>query len=319
MITRSRLLTFLVLLAPSLAVSSLAVSSAFARDTTWKDCELAERAPDRSITACSKLLRAGHAKSGAFHNRGMAYEAKGNLDQAIADISAGIQLDPRRAYRWQERGEIYIKQGNFLQAIDDLNEAIRLDPTRAFRFHVRGNAYRAAGNLTSAIADYSEAIRLDPVKQPFRFSDRGNALRDAGQHERALDDYATAFQLEPSNAWVLVERGRTYVKMGQPQLARRDFDEALAKDPTNAELRTAVERESFNLTSQANPIASATLSFPTSARQGDAAARNQATSGLFQITSIPSSLSDKDEISQRVMGEFYGLYNQDKKCWVSKN
>ena len=84
----------------------------------------------------------------------MAYEAKGNLDQAIADISAGIRLDPQRAYRWQERGEIYLKQGDFARAIADLNEAIRLDPTRAFRFHVRG-AYRGSGRLIQALADYN--------------------------------------------------------------------------------------------------------------------------------------------------------------------
>ena len=159
---------------------------------TWKECELADKEPDRSIAACSKLLRQGRAKAGAFHNRGLAYEALGKFDQAIADISAGIRLDPERAYRWQERGEIYLKQGNFSRAIADLNEAIRLDPTRAFRFHQRGNAYLAAGDLTRAIADYTEAIRLDPTKRLFRLYERGNALRDAGRYYEALADYESA-------------------------------------------------------------------------------------------------------------------------------
>ena len=52
---------------------------------TWKECELADRDPDRSIAACSKLLRQGRAKAGAFHNRGLANAAKGNVDQAIAE------------------------------------------------------------------------------------------------------------------------------------------------------------------------------------------------------------------------------------------
>lgn len=120
----------LVKLVPIIAF--LAASNVTARDMTWEHCELAERDPDRSIAACSKLLSAGRAKSGAFHNRGLAYEAKGNLDQAIADITQGIQLDPGRAYRWQERGDIYLRQNNFKLALDDLNEAIRLDPTQAF-------------------------------------------------------------------------------------------------------------------------------------------------------------------------------------------
>ena len=215
---------------------------------TWKECELADKEPDRSIAACSKLVRQGRAKAGAFHNRGLAYEALGKFDQAIADISAGIRLDPERAYRWQERGEIYLKQGNFSRAIADLNEAIRLDPTRAFRFHQRGNAYLAAGDLTRAIADYTEAIRLDPTKRLFRLYERGNALRDAGRYYEALADYESALQLEPANAWVYLERGRAYLKMGQSQLAKRDFDTALAIEPKSTDLRNAIE-EAENLPS----------------------------------------------------------------------
>jgi regulator of sirC expression with transglutaminase-like and TPR domain len=50
----------------------------------------------------------------------LAWAAKGNLDQAVLDISQGIRLDPRRAYRWQERGEIYSRQGKYEQAIADI-------------------------------------------------------------------------------------------------------------------------------------------------------------------------------------------------------
>ena len=91
----------------------LGVSTAVAQDMTWKECELADRNPDRSIAACSKLLNRAlsSVRAAAFHNRGLAWAAKGNLDQAVSDISQGIRIDPQRAYRWQERGEIYSRQG----------------------------------------------------------------------------------------------------------------------------------------------------------------------------------------------------------------
>ena len=133
------------------------------QDATWKDCELAARDPDRSIAACSKLLKrpSSPAHAAAFHYRGQAFAAKGNLDKAISDISAAIRLDPERAYRWQERGELYARQGKYQQAIADITEAIRKDPTpRAFRFQHRAEAYQSLGDLTRAIADFDEAIRL---------------------------------------------------------------------------------------------------------------------------------------------------------------
>jgi S1-C subfamily serine protease len=231
-----------------LVVTVIAVSAdmAVAQDTTWKQCELADRDPDRSIAACSKLIArpSSRVHAAAFHNRGVAFRAKGNLEQAVSDISQGIRLDPQRSYRWQERGEIYTQQGKYQQAIVDITEAIRRDPTpRAFRFHARAEAYRGLGDLTRTIADFNEAIRLDPVARSFRYHDRGNALRDAGQYDRALVDYETALKLEPPNSGVLLDRGRTYARMGRSQAAKSDFDAALKVDPSNEELRRAVEIE----------------------------------------------------------------------------
>ena len=240
---RSREITGLV----ASIVTLLAMGAAVARDATWKDCELAARDPDRSIVACSKILKrpSSQAHAAAFHHRGQAYAAKGNLDQAISDISAGIRLDPERAYRWQERGQLYARQGKYQQAIADFTEAIRRDSTpRAFRFQHRAEAYQGLGDLTRAIADYDEAIRLDPEARSFRFYARANALRDAGQYDRALADYETALKLAPTDAWILVDRGRTYARMGRSEAAKNDFDSALRLDPANEErLRPIIEKE----------------------------------------------------------------------------
>jgi tetratricopeptide (TPR) repeat protein len=153
-----------------MVVAVLAANRAVAQDP-WKECELADRDPDRSIAACSKVLArsSNRAHAAAFHNRGLAFAAKGNLDQAISDVTAGIRLDPQRAYRWQERGELYTRQGKYQQAIADITEAIRIDAIpRAFRFHSRAGAYRSLGNLTRAIADFDEAIRLHSMARAFR-------------------------------------------------------------------------------------------------------------------------------------------------------
>jgi len=237
-------------------VTMVTMGVAVARDATWKDCELAARDPDRSIAACSRILErpSKEAHAAAFHNRGQAYAAKGDLAQAISDISAGIRIDPGGAYRWQERGELYARQGKYRQAVADITEAIRKDPTgRAFRFQHRAEAYQSLGDLTRAIADFDEAIRLDPEARWYRYHARANALRDAGRYDRALADYETALRLAPTNAWVVVDRGRTYAKMGRSEAARNAFDSALKLDPSNAELRDAIAVEVADLPGQSPP------------------------------------------------------------------
>jgi tetratricopeptide (TPR) repeat protein len=238
-------------------VTLLAMGAAVAKDATWKDCELGARVPDRSIAACTKLLKrpSSRAHATAFHQRARAYAAKGKLDQAISDSSAGIKLDPQSAYLWQERGELYARQGKYEKAVPDFTEAIRKDPTpRAFRFQHRAEAYSNLGDLPRAIADFDEAIRLDPVARSYRFRGRGNALRDAGQYDRALADYDTALKLDPTNALVLVDRGRTYARMGRSDDAITDFDNALRLDSSNDEnLRSLIDAEVAALPWQSPP------------------------------------------------------------------
>jgi lipoprotein NlpI len=193
----------------------------------------------------------------AFHNRGIAYRAKGDIDKAISDVNEGIRIDPRRAYRFQERGELYFEKGDFGQAITDFNEAIRLDSTRAFRFHWRGLAYSAIGNFPLAIANFTEAIRIDPVPHSFRFYDRANAYRASAQYDSALTDYDEVLQLDATNGWAFVDRGRTYSKTGRIASAKSDFEAALRVPDVSPELRQAVAEEmtALNPTPPVSPTA----------------------------------------------------------------
>jgi tetratricopeptide (TPR) repeat protein len=93
----------------------------------------------------------------------------------------------------------------------------------------------------------------DPEARSFRFYARANALRDAGQYDRALADYETTLKLAPTNEWVLVDRGRTYARMGRSGTAKSDFDNALTLDASNAELRHAIEVEVAVLPAQSPP------------------------------------------------------------------
>ena len=249
-------------------------------------------------------MPSSRAHAAAFHHRGQAFAAKGNLDQAISDISAGIRVDPQPAYRWQERGELYARQGKYQQAVADITEAIRRDPTpRAFRFHSRAQAYQSLGDLTRAIADFDEAIRLDPEARSFRFHARANALRDAGQYDRALADYETALKLAPTNAWVLVDRGRTYARMGRSEAAKNDFDSALTLSPSNEELRRIIEVEVAALprlsppfTAQETPSQSSQQPAPAQ-RSEDAALPGQSPPSTAQET--PSQSSQQPAPAQR--------------------
>src|SRR6476660_3612499 len=71
----------------------------------WDDC--ASTDPDRSIKACNAIISRGKETKVnlaiAYYNRGNDYQAKGDHDQAIADYTQSIKLDPQ-ASAYNNRG-----------------------------------------------------------------------------------------------------------------------------------------------------------------------------------------------------------------------
>src|SRR6266496_4192063 len=94
-----------------------------------------------------------------YNNRGLAREAKGDLDGAIADFNRAIELDPKLAISYHNRGLAQKAKG----AIPDFNRAIELNPKfAAGAYSNRGLAKQAKGDLDGAIADFNRAIELNP-------------------------------------------------------------------------------------------------------------------------------------------------------------
>jgi tetratricopeptide (TPR) repeat protein len=64
----------------------------------------------------------------AFINRGGAYQAKGDFDQAIADLDKALQLDPKSALALSDRASIYRARGDLDRTIADYDAAIVAQP-----------------------------------------------------------------------------------------------------------------------------------------------------------------------------------------------
>ncbi len=70
--------------------------------------------------------------------RGRAYTTKGLYDQAIADFTEAIKLDPRREMIYAARGSAYYYQGQFDAAIADFNKMLTLKPRYADGYNYGG-------------------------------------------------------------------------------------------------------------------------------------------------------------------------------------
>src|SRR4029077_18844208 len=97
-----------------------------------------------------------------YNSRGLAKEAKGDYDGAIADFNRAIELDPKLAIFYTNRGLAKEAKGDLDGAIADYTRAIELDPKQPGAYMNRGLAKEAKGDLDGAIPDFNRANELDP-------------------------------------------------------------------------------------------------------------------------------------------------------------
>jgi lipoprotein NlpI len=192
--------------------------------------------PAQRADACTALIESGkvfgRGLAWAYESRCAAYNDGKASDYAIADCNQAILREPT-ARGYSNRGNAYYAKGDNDNAIADYSQAIKLNSKDASAFNNRGSAYLAKGQHDRAIADYSQAIQLN-VKDLDAFNNRGNAYYSNGDNERAIADYNQVIQIDPKNAHAYLKRGLANLYLGASAKALADLNQASTLDPNDA-------------------------------------------------------------------------------------
>jgi Putative Zn-dependent protease, contains TPR repeats len=86
-----------------------------------------------------------------------------------------------------------------------------------------------------------EAKRLAP-EDPLVASELGRMYLVSGSPEKALSEFGRALALLPNNPQALTNRGVALLLLKQPDAARQDFENALARNPCLFEARLNLQR-----------------------------------------------------------------------------
>ncbi len=111
--------------------------------------------------------------------------SEGKWDDAIKELSAVAQLDPKQADAQANLGTAYYFKGNAAAAVPAFRAALQLNPTRVDAAHGLGLALYAMRDFDGALVAFRTASRLNPIAN----YNLGNVLEQKGDKAGALDAY----------------------------------------------------------------------------------------------------------------------------------
>jgi tetratricopeptide (TPR) repeat protein len=168
-----------------------------------------------------------------LYRRGVALDALGQTDRALAAYNEATRLGPQFAGPFFERGLLLAtRKGEFGRAIADFDKVLDLAPNDIDALILRGDAYRQMGDIARAMADLDRAVALAPANHRGYFF-RGLANSRRGEKLLALADYDKAITIYPNYADALVSRSAIYAADGKEDLALHDLDTAIAVQTNN--------------------------------------------------------------------------------------
>ena len=158
-------------------------------------------------------------------NTEISNPVQSRTDEAIAEFTGAIEINPGDAEAYNGRALIYQGKGDYDRALADFTKAIEIDPKGVEAYVNRGLVYYIKGDYDKAVADYTRAIELNP-KDAKAYSYRGDTYIKKGRYDDAIADCSKAIELEPNFVKAYVVRGAAYYSKGQVDKSQIDYKKA---------------------------------------------------------------------------------------------
>lgn len=165
-----------------------------------------------------------------FYERGLFRLTSSNFDEAIADLSEVIRLDPTAPEGHLHRGIALASKERFEEAVKDLDEAIRLNSELAQAYLWRGHIYRKLERTGAALADFDRAISIAPDDASIKLS-RGMLYYDGEEYDKAVAEFTEVIRLDFKDARAYLYRGLSYDYSNYNDEAIADYTAALRLQP----------------------------------------------------------------------------------------
>jgi tetratricopeptide (TPR) repeat protein len=153
----------------------------------------------------------------------------GRVEEARADITEALRLDPQNGSAVALRSIVEVVQNDKDQALRLANEAVALDAGSAAPRIALSYAYQASFELNRALQAAQEAVRLEP-QNALAWARLAELWLATGNLDRALEAAEQAAKLHPELSRTQTILGYAYLTQFKARQAQATFERAIALD-----------------------------------------------------------------------------------------
>jgi tetratricopeptide (TPR) repeat protein len=193
---------------------------------------------DKAIEDLNASLDLDGRNAEAFLLRGEAYYGQNEIDKAVADVDRAIKLSPKYAEAYLFKGDIFtedfVDQSAPEKAIASYSKAIQYGGG-AKAYHARAEAYYTAGRMQRAVDDIDEALKTNPNSIDWHEL-RAESFEAMEKYNEAITEYGVILALRPDSDTTRASRADVFLKKGDLYAAIADYTAALVIKPTKRPL-----------------------------------------------------------------------------------
>jgi len=182
------------------------------------------------------------------NNLGLAYQLNGEYELAIKSFKQAIKLNPRYVEAHLNLAITLNELGRYEDAVSFFSQAteaenIKDGMTAGIRNRISsahaelGDTYCDIGYNTEGSEEYQKALKLNPQHHDIRLK-LAKTYLNLEQYYMAIEELEALTKAHPDYIEAIIFLGVAYLKNGQKEKARKQWQVCLAKDPGNLRAKT---------------------------------------------------------------------------------
>jgi Flp pilus assembly protein TadD/uncharacterized membrane protein len=175
-----------------------------------------------------------------LNSLGALYAQQNRFDKAIPDLERALQLSPNDPIAHLILGAAYAETGRMDRAEDNLRAAVLLSPTNFNAHNVLGKLYYDSDRLVDAAHQFNQSIQIEPNLAAF--DHLGYIYAKWNDPDRAEKAFKSALAINSTDSHAHYNLGLIYAASGRAAQAVAEMQAALATDPHNPEILSALEK-----------------------------------------------------------------------------